>query len=44
MSGSDENLSLQQQVEVLKQQLGQAQRLTALGELVSTLKPARTTR
>jgi signal transduction histidine kinase len=34
--GSDENLSLQQQVEVLKQQLGQAQRLTALGELVST--------
>jgi len=35
-SGNDENLSLQQQVEVLKQQLGQAQRLTALGELVST--------
>jgi signal transduction histidine kinase len=33
---SGENLSLQQQVEVLKQQLGQAQRLTALGELVST--------
>lgn len=36
MSGSDENLSLQQQVEVLKQQLCQAQRLTALGELVGT--------
>ena len=28
--------SLQQQVEILKQQLAQAQRLTALGELVST--------
>ena len=35
-SGSDGNLSLQQQIDVLKQQLGQAQRLTALGELVST--------
>jgi signal transduction histidine kinase len=35
-SGSSDNLDLQQQVEVLKQQLGQAQRLTALGELVST--------
>jgi signal transduction histidine kinase len=35
-NGSGDNLSLQQQVEVLKQQLGQAQRLTALGELVST--------
>jgi signal transduction histidine kinase len=34
--GSDDNLNLQQQVDVLKQQLGQAQRLTALGELVST--------
>ena len=34
--GSNENVNLQQQVEVLKQQLGQAQRLTALGELVST--------
>lgn len=30
------DLSLQQQVEILKQQLAQAQRLTALGELVST--------
>ncbi|MCE5269067.1 MAG: sensor histidine kinase [Planctomycetaceae bacterium] len=30
------SLDLQQQVEILKQQLGQAQRLTALGELVST--------
>jgi len=35
-SGNDEILSLQQHIEVLKQQLGQAQRLTALGELVST--------
>ncbi len=34
--GTNENGNLQQQVEVLKQQLGQAQRLTALGELVST--------
>ncbi|MEN6451958.1 MAG: ATP-binding protein [Thermoguttaceae bacterium] len=33
---NDEGLSLQQQVEILKQQLGQAQRLTALGELVGT--------
>ena len=35
-SGNGNNLNLQQQVDVLKQQLGQAQRLTALGELVST--------
>jgi signal transduction histidine kinase len=33
---SDGNLDLQQQVNLLKQQLSQAQRLTALGELVST--------
>ncbi len=38
MSSSEhgENLSLQQQVDLLKQQLAQAQRLTALGELVGT--------
>jgi signal transduction histidine kinase len=35
-SGSEDNVSLQQQVEILKQQLAQAQRLTALGELVGT--------
>lgn len=35
-SGTDNNPTLQQQIDVLKQQLGQAQRLTALGELVST--------
>jgi signal transduction histidine kinase len=35
-SDSGDNLSLQQQVEILKQQLAQAQRLTALGELVGT--------
>jgi signal transduction histidine kinase len=35
-SGSENNLDLQQQVDILKQQLNQAQRLTALGELVST--------
>lgn len=35
-NGSNSNLCLQQQVEILKQQLAQAQRLTALGELVST--------
>lgn len=35
-SGDNNNLSLQQQIEVLKQQLAQAQRLTALGELVGT--------
>jgi signal transduction histidine kinase len=35
-NGMDEMDSLRQQVEFLKQQLGQAQRLTALGELVST--------
>lgn len=34
--GNGNHLSLQQQVDVLKQQLGQAQRLTALGELVGT--------
>ena len=33
---SDEQLSLQQQVDLLRQQLKQAQRMTALGELVST--------
>jgi signal transduction histidine kinase len=36
MNGIGEEMNLQQQVEILKQQLGQAQRLTALGELVST--------
>ena len=35
-SGEADNPSLQQQVKILKQQLAQAQRLTALGELVST--------
>lgn len=35
-SGNADSLSLQQQIEVLKQQLAQAQRLTALGELVGT--------
>ena len=35
-SGDADNLSLQQQVEILKQQLAQAQKLTALGELVGT--------
>ena len=35
-SGDPESLSLQQQVEILKQQLAQAQKLTALGELVGT--------
>jgi signal transduction histidine kinase len=35
-SGSENNSGLQQQVEILKQQLAQAQRLTALGELVGT--------
>lgn len=34
--GSHGNRDLQQQVEILKQQLAQAQKLTALGELVST--------
>ena len=36
INGTFDNQSLQQQVEILKQQLAQAQRLTALGELVST--------
>jgi signal transduction histidine kinase len=36
MNDIGEGPNLQQQVEILKQQLGQAQRLTALGELVST--------
>ncbi len=36
MHGSSDEMSLQQQVELLKQQLAQAQKLTALGELVST--------
>ncbi len=35
-SGDAESLSVQQQVEILKQQLAQAQKLTALGELVGT--------
>jgi signal transduction histidine kinase len=35
-NGAFDIQSLQQQVEILKQQLAQAQRLTALGELVST--------
>jgi signal transduction histidine kinase len=35
-SGSDGQLDLQQQINLLKQQLNQAQRLTALGELVGT--------
>ena len=36
MNDNGEGPNLQQQVEILKQQLAQAQRLTALGELVST--------
>jgi signal transduction histidine kinase len=36
MHGMDEEIGLRQQVEILKQQLCQAQRLTALGELVGT--------
>jgi signal transduction histidine kinase len=36
MSGDDESVSLQQQVDLLKAQLAQAQSLTALGELVGT--------
>ena len=36
INGNGDSGDLQQQVELLKQQLGQAQRLTALGELVST--------
>ena len=35
-SGHADGASLQQQIEILKQQLAQAQRLTALGELVGT--------
>jgi signal transduction histidine kinase len=35
-SSSAEHVSLEQQVEILKDQLSQAQKLTALGELVST--------
>ncbi len=35
-SGTPESPGLEQQVELLKQQLAQAQKLTALGELVST--------
>ncbi len=34
--GNEEQHSLEQQVAMLKQQLAQAQKLTALGELVST--------
>ena len=36
MAGTGEPLSLERQVEILKEQLCQAQKLTALGELVST--------
>jgi signal transduction histidine kinase len=36
MGGVNNDLSLQQQIEMLKEQLAQAQRMTALGELVST--------
>jgi signal transduction histidine kinase len=36
IGGSGDHPSLQQQVEMLKEQLSQAQKLTALGELVST--------
>ncbi|MBN2023891.1 MAG: sensor histidine kinase [Pirellulales bacterium] len=36
MSGATNELTLQQQVEILRQQLAQAQKLTSLGELVST--------
>ena len=35
-SGNTDNPSLQQQIDLLKQQLAQAQKMTALGELVST--------
>jgi signal transduction histidine kinase len=35
-SGQADNLSLQQQIDILKQQLAQAQKLTALGELLGT--------
>ncbi|MCE5302645.1 MAG: HAMP domain-containing histidine kinase [Planctomycetaceae bacterium] len=35
-NAAEEMISLKQQVEILKQQLAQAQRLTALGELVGT--------
>ena len=35
-SGTDDNQALRRQVEILKQQLNQSQRLTALGELVGT--------
>jgi signal transduction histidine kinase len=35
-SGHDDGPSLQQQVAILKQQLAQAQKLTALGDLIST--------
>ena len=36
MAQKSESLPLEEQVEILKQQLAQAQNLTALGELVST--------
>jgi signal transduction histidine kinase len=36
MNGNDENTQLHQQIEILKQQLAQSQRLTALGELTGT--------
>lgn len=36
MSGVMDGPTLQEQIEILKQQLGQAQKLTALGELVGT--------
>ncbi len=36
INGNEETARLQEQIELLKQQLAQAQKLTALGELVST--------
>lgn len=36
MAGSEDRLTLEQQIEILKQQLAQTQKLSALGELVST--------
>jgi signal transduction histidine kinase len=36
MAGSEDTLTLEEQVAILKQQLAQAQKLSALGELVST--------
>jgi len=36
MNGRQTGISAEQQIELLKQQLAQAQKLTALGELAST--------